>query len=272
MTDSQRETMIAEFWYRFKRRGCPESREQLIHVYGYLVPKTRKRVVPKVPIRIAVEDLHQEGAIGLTKAVDQFEPRREVKFESYAISMIRGSMLEYLRHEDWVPRRIRTKQQEINGAWETLVLQGNSKPSDEDLAAMLEISVDDLGELRREIAIPPVFSLDDTVYDDGHDDSDSLRTEVTLSDQRLGPDVAAIVDDEATKLSQFVQWLPSIERDVIELYYYGGWTLKQIAGRIARSESRAYQLHRQAIRRLTGYVAHYHEIYAPPGAETSYPG
>src|SRR2546428_1659361 len=97
-------------WIQSKEQGSDAARKFIIEHYRYLISKTRQRIIPTVPTKIAPEDLEQEGLIALVKAVDQFEPSRGVKFESYAISMVRGAMLEYLRKEDWVPRSVRTKQ------------------------------------------------------------------------------------------------------------------------------------------------------------------
>src|SRR3989440_10213139 len=129
-------------WTQFKGHGSGKARDFIIEHYRYLISKTRQRIIPTVPTKIAPEDLEQEGLIALVKAVDQFEPSRGVKFESYAISMVRGAMLEYLRKEDWVPRSVRTKQKMLNKAEEALVEIHGDEITDEDRAAYLELDID----------------------------------------------------------------------------------------------------------------------------------
>src|SRR2546421_9075248 len=125
-------------WTQFKGHGSGKARNFIIEHYRYLISKTRQRIIPTVPTKIAPEDLEQEGLIALVKAVDQFEPSRGVKFESYAISMVRGAMLEYLRKEDWVPRSVRTKQKMLLRAEEALTAEkGEGEVTDEDRAAYL---------------------------------------------------------------------------------------------------------------------------------------
>src|SRR3989440_5475528 len=139
---SETQDDLAAAWVQFKEHGSAAARNFIIEHYRYLISKTRQRIIPTVPTKIAPEDLEQEGLIALVKAVDQFEPSRGVKFESYAISMVRGAMLEYLRKEDWVPRSVRTKQKMLNKAEEALVEIHGDEITDEDRAAYLELDID----------------------------------------------------------------------------------------------------------------------------------
>src|SRR5438067_7466356 len=122
-TSAELQATLAQLWHEFKVLGSQRARDRIIEHYRYLITKTRQRIIPSVPTKIAPEDLEQEGLIALIKAVDQFDPARNVKFESYAISMVRGAMLEYLRKEDWVPRSVRTKQKLLARAEEALTAE-----------------------------------------------------------------------------------------------------------------------------------------------------
>src|SRR5438309_11844126 len=142
-TTAEMQQILADAWRQFKVHGSKSRRAFIIEHYRYLISKTRQRIIPTVPTKIAPEDLEQEGLIALVKAVDQFEPSRGVKFESYAISMVRGAMLEYLRKEDWVPRSVRTKQKQLARAEEALVAEkGEGAVTDEDRAAYLELDIE----------------------------------------------------------------------------------------------------------------------------------
>src|SRR3954470_13047992 len=103
-------------WAEFKVYKSPESRVELINHYSYLVKITAGRLVTSLPGGLDREDLVGAGVIGLIKSVDQFDPTRDVKFETYAIALIRGAILEMLRDEDWVPRSIREKLKALDRA------------------------------------------------------------------------------------------------------------------------------------------------------------
>ena len=91
-TSAEMAAQLTRLWREFKERQSMQARTGLIEHYRYLITKTRQRIIPTVPVKIAAEDLDQQGYIALVKAVDHFDPRRKVKFESYAISMVRGAM------------------------------------------------------------------------------------------------------------------------------------------------------------------------------------
>jgi RNA polymerase sigma factor FliA len=246
---------LAAAWIQFKEHGSAAAREFVIEHYRYLISKTRQRIIPTVPTKIAPEDLEQEGQIALVKAVDQFEPSRGVKFESYAISMVRGAMLEYLRKEDWVPRSVRTKQKLLARAEEALTTEkGEGEVTDEDRAAYLELDIDQFYALYFEATVMQIVSLEDVVGDTEHEDLDPLVVLESVRSPDPDPHTTTIVNEQRRILHQCVQWLPKPEQSVIRMYYYQNMTLKQIAKEINRSESRAHQLHAQAIMRLSGFL------------------
>src|SRR5438105_3069572 len=174
-TSAELQAALTHLWREFKNRGSIKARTGLIEHYRYLITKTRQRIIPTVPVKIAAEDLDQEGYIALVKAVDHFDPRRKVKFESYAISTVRGAMLEYLRREDWVPRSVRSKQKLLHRAEEDLALRkGIENVTDSDMAAYLELPIDAFYQLYYEANVLQVVSLEDVVGDSEHEDLDPL--------------------------------------------------------------------------------------------------
>jgi len=255
---------LTRLWREFKERQSVQARTGLIEHYRYLITKTRQRIIPTVPVKIAAEDLDQEGYIALVKAVDHFDPRRKVKFESYAISTVRGAMLEYLRREDWVPRSVRSKQKLLHRAEEDLALKkGIENVTDNDRAAYLELPIDAFYQLYYEANVLQVVSLEDVVGDSEHEDLDPLVVLESVKSKDPDPDTLAIVDSQRNLMMRCISWLPIQERTVVVLYYYEGWTLKQIAKHIGRSESRAHQLHSQAIQRLSGFMSRQRGLFFP---------
>jgi RNA polymerase sigma factor for flagellar operon FliA len=264
-TTSQQDT-LAQRWIELKRHGSSKAREQIIEHYRYLITKTRQRIIPSVPTKIDAADLEQEGYIALVKAVDQYDPSRNVKFESYAISMVRGAMLEYLRKEDWVPRSVRTKQKMLQRAEESLTQIKGEEISDEDRAEYLNLDIDQFYALYFEATVMQIVSLEDVVGDTEHEDLDPLVVLESVRSPDPDPHLTAIVNEQRRLLHQYVSWLPKPEQTVIKMYYYQGMTLKQIAKEIDRSESRAHQLHSQAITRLAGFLARQRGLFFDPEA------
>ncbi|HTE17838.1 MAG TPA: sigma-70 family RNA polymerase sigma factor [Armatimonadota bacterium] len=263
-TSAELQSTLTQLWREFKQRNSISARNSIIDHYHYLITKTRQRIIPSVPVRIQADDLDQEGQIALVKAVDHFDLNRKVKFESYAISMVRGAMLEYLRREDWVPRSVRTKQKLVNRAEEELALRhGPENVKDTDLAEYLEMPIDAFYQLYYEANVLQVVSLEDVVGDSEHEDLDPLVVLESVKSKEPDPHTLAIVDSQRNLMAQCISWLPLQERTVITHYYYDGMTLKQIAKQIGRSESRAHQLHSQAVQRLSGFIARQHGLFFP---------
>jgi RNA polymerase sigma factor FliA len=245
----------AGLWREYLDGRSGAAREALIGHYRYLVPKTRGRILPTVPFRVSPADLDAEGQLALIRAIDQFEPGRRVRFETYAISLIRGAMLEHLRQEDWVPRTVRGKQRRLARVEQELACSRGTQPiADVDRAAALELSLDDYYGLCREAGIRTVLSLEDLLHEGEQDPFDPLQIQDGIRSEEPGPEERCLKQMEAGRLWEAVGWLPEREGRIVCLYYREGLTFKQIAGNLALSESRVHQLHAAAIRRLRGYL------------------
>src|SRR3954452_1825917 len=117
------EVSTAELWRRFKKNSCQDARSQIIRRYAHLVSITAGRLFGPLPSGVERDDLVGAGVVGLVKAVDQFDPNRGIKFETYAITLVRGAILEMLRGDDWVPRLVRDQQKQLKQAFIKLEAQ-----------------------------------------------------------------------------------------------------------------------------------------------------
>src|ERR1017187_9037439 len=131
---------LRKSWTNFKVYKGAEARVELINHYSYLVKITAGRLVTSLPGGLDREDLIGAGVIGLIKSVDQFDPSRDVKFETYAIALIRGAILEMLRDEDWVPRSIREKLKLLDRTMMALETKFGRPPSEHEVAETMAIS------------------------------------------------------------------------------------------------------------------------------------
>jgi RNA polymerase sigma factor for flagellar operon FliA len=245
---------IADLWRRYKQRKDAKARDQIINHYSYLVKITAGRVVTSLPPNLERDDLISAGVMGLIKAVDQFDTGRQVKFETYAIALIRGAILEMLREEDWVPRSVRDNVKTLERTYYQLETKLGRPATEDEVAAEMGMTTDDLQKLLVNTSRANVLSLDDMILGGGSDGGERLHLTDVLQDESAN--VVGEVEAAAMKqsLAAGIDRLPEREKLVIALYYYEGLTFKEIGKVLTVSESRVYQLHTQAVLRLRGYL------------------
>jgi RNA polymerase sigma factor FliA len=249
---------MEEAWRRFKSGGDNRARAAIIDNYSYLVKITAGRVVTNLPPNLDREDLYTAGSMGLIKAVDQFDPGRQVKFETYAIALIRGAILESLREEDWVPRSVRERSKTLERTYFELEVKLGVPPSQDQVAAQLGIHPHELSTMLADTGRGSVMSLDDMIL--GGDGSERLHLSDVVADD-TSPVADVEVRERIRQLGGAIDRLPERERLVIALYYYEGLTFKEIGKVLSVSESRVYQLHTQAVIRMRGYLGRDQELF-----------
>ncbi len=218
--------------------------------YSPLVKYVAGRMGSGLPAHVEEADLISYGLIGLISAIERFEPAREIKFETYAITRIKGAIIDELRSLDWVPRSVRARAREIERANAKLEHKLQRAPTDEELAGELGITMDELQEALLRISNSTMVALDELwSVSDSSGDQISLRD--TLRDPDA-PDPAQILDATEVKdrLADSIASLPEREKLVIALYYYENLTLREIGEVLGVTESRVSQLHTKAVLRL----------------------
>jgi RNA polymerase sigma factor for flagellar operon FliA len=203
-----------------------------------------------LPSHVEEADLISYGLLGLISAIERFEPEREIKFETFAITRIKGSIIDELRSLDWVPRSVRSKAREIEKVNAKLEHELHRAPTDQEMAQALHVSVEDLQDSLVRISNSSVVALDElwTV-------SDSSGDQVSLLDTIQDPaalDPATEMDTTEMKdrLADAIARLPEREKLVVALYYYENLTLREIGEVLGVTESRVSQLHTKAVLRL----------------------
>ncbi len=245
-----RQTDLKDVWSRYKKTGDEKAREQLVLAYSPLVKFVAGRMSSGLPAHIEETDLISYGLLGLIGAIERFDLQREIKFETFAVSRIKGSIIDELRSLDWVPRSVRAKAREIEGAQTRLEHELGRVATDQEVADSLEMTLQDFQESLLQISNSTVVALDElwTV-------SDSSGDQVSLLDTMKDPNAVDParelgVSELKDRLANAISRLPEREKLVIALYYYENLTLREIGEVLGVTESRVSQLHTKAVLRL----------------------
>ncbi|HVF06254.1 MAG TPA: RNA polymerase sigma factor WhiG [Frankiaceae bacterium] len=249
------ENAIAELWREFKATADAALRERLILHYSPLVKYVAGRVGVGLPPNIEQADLVSYGIFGLIDAIEKFDLARAIKFETYAISRIKGAIIDELRAIDWIPRSVRYKAREVEKAYAALETRLFRTPTEQEVAAELNISLDDLHAIFSQVSFVNVVALDE-LLSVGGERGDKLSLVDTLEDTKAEDPVMAF-ETEETKylLAKAINTLPEREKIVVTLYYYEGLTLAEIGQVLGVTESRICQMHTKAVLQLRGKLA-----------------
>jgi RNA polymerase sigma factor for flagellar operon FliA len=214
------------------------SRDQLFEDNIALVHTIAHQIGSRLPPGKSVEDLIQVGLIGLLEAVRSYVPKPGVEFRAYANIRIRGAILDELRRETWVPRSVQQKSRQVSEAIQNAESRLGRAATDKEIAKELNMSLDEYGELLETVASCSLFSLDDEgVVSHPATDEDEILDQIHY-------------DSLKSRLAEFVGQLPEQEKVVVALYYDYGLNLREIGEVLNVSESRACQVHSQAMNRL----------------------
>ena len=152
---------LKDLWRRYKATGDERARERLVVAYAPLVKYVAGRMSSGLPAHVEEADLISYGLSGLISAIERFDLTREIKFETYAITRIRGAIIDELRTLDWVPRSVRARAREIERANMKLEARFQRAPTDEEMADELQISVDDFQDALLQISNSTIVALDE---------------------------------------------------------------------------------------------------------------
>lgn len=246
-------------WRDYKENGSADARSALITEYVRLAKYVVDRLNVKESGSLSHDDLVGHAIVGLIDAIERYDPVRGVKFETYAITRIRGAVVDMLRSLDWVPRSLRRTESMVRTAYANLERTHGRPASDEEVAAEMGVSLEEFHHTLSDIGQASVFSLDDCLQVTMDSDTPLTLTSI-LSD---APDPAALVEisEQRRILAEAIAQLPERERLVISLYYYEGLTLKEIGQVLEVTEARISQIHTKAMLRLSGKLERVKPIF-----------
>jgi RNA polymerase sigma factor for flagellar operon FliA len=241
---------MATLWREYRRTSDKDIRDRLILTYAPLVKFVAGRLGSGLPAHVEENDLVSYGLLGLIGAIERYDPDRDVKFETYAMARIKGSIIDELRAMDWVPRSVRSRAREIERAIAALEAQLHRAPTDEEISAKLGITVEELDDSLTDISRSSIAALDE-LWTISSGSGDQVALIDTIEDTQ-GPEPQSALDQNELReaIAESISRLPEREKIVVTLYYYEELTLREIGEVLGVTESRVSQLHTKAILRL----------------------
>jgi RNA polymerase sigma factor for flagellar operon FliA len=220
------------------------NKDQLVQRFTPLVKRIAHYLMVRCPASVQIDDLVQNGMIGLLDAIERFETGMGAQFETYAAQRIRGAMLDGLRENDWLPRGLRRDLRRVELAIARLEQEFGRPPSEDELARALGIPLADYQKILQDARGHQVISFEDLIEEDG----DFLDRH--FADDAGDP--SRILEDESLKrqLVRGIERLPEREKLMMALYYEQDLNLREIGEVMGVTESRVCQLHSQAVARL----------------------
>jgi RNA polymerase sigma factor for flagellar operon FliA len=228
----------------YNAAGQP-SKDQLIQRFTPLVKRIAYHLMARLPPSVLVDDLVQNGMIGLLDAINRFEAGMGAQFETYAAQRVRGAMLDGLRENDWLPRSLRRDFRRIELAIARLEQQNGRAPSELELSNLLGMSLAEYQKMLQDARGHQLIYFDDMVEESGED-----FLERHFTDNAADP--LKMLEEQSLRelLVQGIEALPEREKLMMALYYEEDLNLREIGAVMGVTESRICQLHSQAVARL----------------------
>ena len=238
-----------ELWLEYRKTKSTQLRDKFIRQYMPLVKYVAGKLAVGMPGSVEFDDLVGFGQFGLLDAIEKFDPGKNVKFKTYAVTRIRGAIFDELRQLDWVPRSVRQKSREIEDTIVELESKLGRTATDAEIAEKLGVSESEYQQTVMKVSGTSVLSLNDVWYSGNDNDHMSIGDSIE-SPSSLNPDVIVEREEIRKVIIEAINELPEKEKMVIVLYYHEDLTFKEIGQVLEVSESRISQLHTKANLRL----------------------
>lgn len=239
---------------QYKCTGDVSVRNRIVMSYGYIAKIAALQLRGSVSTQAQIEDMINQGMIILIDCVDKFDPSKEVKFESYAFMRVRGGIIDLIRKQDWIPRRVRVNSKKINDTYNLLCNELKREPTSEELAGKLGITVAKLEKYNYEISNSAVFSFEELIQNISQ--MGSVLENSTLDD--ITPEKKVLKNEMKKVLMDAIDLLSEREKLVITLYFFENLNLSDIAKVLDVTVQRVSQINSKAIEKLrlkmNGYI------------------
>ncbi len=242
--------VLDDLWSRYSATKKSEYRDELIVLYLHLVKITVGKLMATLPGYVKLDDLYSSGVTGLIKAVEKFDPSKNIKFETYAMLLIKGAIIDELRELDWIPRSVHQKANSLANAEQSLSETLGRAPTDSEISQHLGLTEDAYNEMLDRVRPAILIPLN---ADSNSSDEETMPLAERIADERAETSFEIAHRNEFhALLEKAIADLPAQEKQVLVLYYFEELMLKEIGKVIGVSESRVSQIHTKAILKLRG--------------------
>ncbi|MGY3713896.1 FliA/WhiG family RNA polymerase sigma factor [Sutcliffiella cohnii] len=235
------------YWDLWKQKRDPDAGNYIVKKYLPLVQYHVQRLAVGLPKNVSKDELRSFGLIGLYDAIEKFDQSRDLKFDTYASFRIRGSIIDGLRKEDWLPRSVREKAKKIEATIEKIEQSTRNSVTLDEIATELKIPQDEIASTMNEVFFANVLSIDEIPKDM----DESSPSSYSLKDNRaIQPDDHLIKEEMLQSLAEKISGLSENEQLVVSLFYQEELTLTEIGQVLGLTTSRISQIHSRALFKL----------------------
>lgn len=244
---------IAYLWKKYKYDGDFDARDAIIEFYMPFVRNLAVGAIRKIRAgAVELDDLISDGAIGLMKAAEQFDPERGIKFETYALPVIRGAIYNGIRSMDWIPERTREKTRAFQKAMDNFSVTHGREATESEIAEEMNVDTSEIYNLIADLGCSYLLSLDQPL---SSDDEESVVSDFVRDSSGEAQYEEVEFEEQRGILMNAIEELPERDASIIKLYYFSGWSFDKIAVEIGITKQRISQLHSRIIRNLRKRLA-----------------
>lgn len=247
------DTTAAGIWDSYLQTRDIGLRNEIVLQYADLVKVIALRMRGAYKNYAQLDDVVNQGIIALIDAVEKYEPERGIKFETFASIKIKGSIIDYIRSQDWIPRRLRRLSGELEAVHGKLYAALGREPTHAEIAKEMNLTTEQLDRVMEQTYNFNLLSYEEVVWQKMSSVGDSLSDD-SVEDS---PEGKLMEEELRSELGRCIDKLNERERTVVSLYYYEKLKLKEIAEVLGVSESRVCQIHSAAIVKLGRVMREY---------------
>ncbi|ELK44768.1 UNVERIFIED_CONTAM: FliA/WhiG family RNA polymerase sigma factor [Halobacillus marinus] len=238
-----------QWWELWTKKQDVDAVNHLVERYDYLVNYHVQRISAHLPKSVSKDDVRSLGMFGLYDALKKFDPTRDLKFDTYASFRIRGSIMDGLRKEDWLPRSVRDKAKKVEQTTERLEQKLQRPPTSWEVAAELEVTQAEVEEIVKDSLYANVLSMEEKPKDGREDHKEGIGYSIP-DEQTRTPQDSIVRKENFQELAKEIRQLNEKEQLVISLFYHEELTLTEIGHVLELTTSRISQIHAKAIYKL----------------------
>ncbi|HBR31061.1 MAG TPA: hypothetical protein DD733_03145 [Clostridiales bacterium] len=248
-------TVTEKTWAEYAKTKDITLRNRILTEYLYIVTCNIKKMSSICNKREDIEDMTNQGVLELINCIDRYDYTREVQFDTFASIRVRGSIIDYIRKRDWVPRDVRKRIKEVNDTAMKMHNELGRTPLDKELRMRLNLSEEELNKIRCDEVSTNLLAFDDLIQE-----NNTCLANAKSATSFTHPEDKVLKDEFKEVLAECIDKLDDRERTVISLYYYEELKLKEIAFVMDLTPSRISQIHSKALEKMKNSISEYMKL------------